>query len=379
MTNYDVIIIGAGPSGTSCAYNIKRYNSNASVLLLDKAEFPRYKPCGGGVSPEVQNYFDFDVKGGIDSICTDVVMVANQKNIECNDFPLWMVRREKFDKFLLDKAIAKKVQFIANCEVVNVIRSPEQSTVVTKNHGEFAAKIIVIAEGGRGKLAKKLGMSVKNTVLAALEYEHYTNQLDGKLYIDFDYNDSGYAWNFPKSDGLSLGIGGFLKGKAKGNVGLPERLGKYSQQFAVDKLDKQHLHGHPILLYSGRQKLVHDNVVLIGEIAGCVDPLTAEGIRPAIKSGYLAAKVIAYCIRENRVKKSLGNYDLAFDKEIGRDFYYARIMAYFLNNNLAKILPMISKPSAVKGFMSVFSGSSSYRDKISFKRILQLIWRSIFK
>lgn len=379
MTNYDVIIIGAGPSGTSCAYNIKRYHPDASVLLLDKAEFPRYKPCGGGVSPEVQNYFDFDVKGGIDSICTDVVMVANQKNIECNDFPLWMVRREKFDKFLLDKAIAKDVRFMANCEVVNIIRLPEQSTVVTKDHGEFSAKVVVIAEGGRGKLAKKLGMSAKNTVLAALEYEHYTSQLDGKLYIDFDYNDSGYAWNFPKSDGLSLGIGGFLKGKAKGNVGLPERLAKYSQQFSVDKLDKQYLHGHPILLYSGRQKLVHDNVILIGEIAGCVDPLTAEGIRPAIKSGYLAAKVIAYCIRENRVKKSLANYDLAFDKEIGRDFYYARIMAYFLNNNLAKILPMISKPSAVKGFMSVFSGSSSYRDKINFRRILQLIWRSIFK
>ena len=70
MSNiYDVVIIGAGPSGTSCAYNIKRFNPQAKVVLLDKAEFPRYKPCGGGVSPEVQNYFDFDVTGGIDSIC----------------------------------------------------------------------------------------------------------------------------------------------------------------------------------------------------------------------------------------------------------------------------------------------------------------------
>ena len=51
---YDVIIIGAGPSGTSCAYNIKRLNPEANVLLLDKAEFPRYKPCGGGVSPRLR-------------------------------------------------------------------------------------------------------------------------------------------------------------------------------------------------------------------------------------------------------------------------------------------------------------------------------------
>lgn len=375
--NYDVIIIGAGPSGTSCAYNLKRFNPDASVLLIDKAEFPRYKPCGGGVSPEVQNYFDFDVTEGIDSVCDEVVMVANQREITSKQFPLWMVRREKFDKFLLSKAQSKGVRFIAGCTVTDIKRGDSESAVFTDNHGEFSAKFVILAEGGRGKLAKKLAIATNLTVLAALEYEHYTKELDGKLYIDFDYNDSGYAWNFPKSDGLSLGIGGFLKGQEKGNVGLPKRLGDYSSQFDVAELDKQHLHGHPILLYSGRQQLVHGNIVLIGEIAGCVDPLTAEGIRPAIKSGFLAAKVLAYCVRENK-PKALANYDLAFHKEIGSDFYYARIMAYFLNKNLKRILPMISTQSAVNGFMSVFSGKTTYKEKINFRRILKLIWKSIF-
>lgn len=374
---YDVIIIGAGPSGTSCAYNIKRYNPEASVLLIDKAEFPRYKPCGGGVSPEVQNYFDFDVSEAIDSVCNEVVMIADGKNVTSKDFPLWMVRREKFDQFLLAKAQSKGVRFISGCEVTDINKSEKSSSVTTSKHGEFEAKIVVIAEGGRGKLAKKIGIAAKNTVLAALEYEHYTKKLDGKLYIDFDYNDSGYAWNFPKSDGISLGIGGFLKGQEKGNIGLPKRLTNYSKQFDVAELEKKNLHGHPILLYSGRQQLVHGNILMIGEIAGCVDPLTAEGIRPAIKSGYLAAKVIAYSVRENKIK-ALQNYDLAFHKEIGSDFYYARIMAYFLNRNLKKILPMISTNSAVKGFMSVFSGKSTYRQKISFKKICGLVWRSIW-
>lgn len=377
MSNiYDVVIIGAGPSGTSCAYNIKRFNPKAKVVLLDKAEFPRYKPCGGGVSPEVQNYFDFDVTEGIDSVCNEVIMVANGKQISSQQFPLWMVRREKFDSFLLSKVQAKGVRMVSGCEVTDIVKIGDESNVITTK-GEFQAKIVVIAEGGRGKLAKKFNLAVKNTVLAAMEYEHYTRELDGKLYIDFDYNDSGYAWNFPKSDGLSLGIGGFLKGQDKGKVGLPQNLRKYTEQFGVNEFDKKNLHGHPILLYSGRQKLVHHNIMLIGEIAGCVDPLTAEGIRPAIKSGFLAAKVIAYALANNKIK-SLENYDVAFHKEIGQDFYYARILSYFLNKNLAKILPMISTTAAVNGFMSVFSGQSSYRQKVGFKRICKLVWRTIF-
>ena len=374
--HYDVVIVGAGPSGTSCAYNIKRFNSQASVLLLDKADFPRYKPCGGGVSPEVQNYFDFDLMPGIDSVCNEVVMIANGKQISSDKHLLWMVRREKFDNFLLEQSRLIGVDFINSCEVKEITQESNQAKLLT-SLGEFSAKVIVIAEGGLGKLAKKMGYTVNNTVLAGLEYEHYTQKLDGKLYIDFDYNDSGYAWNFPKSDGLSLGIGGFVKGQEKGRVGLPQKLKNYSRQFEVNEFDKNNFHGHPILLYSGRQKLVHDNVVMIGEIAGCVDSLTAEGIRPAIKSGFLAAKVIAYSVAQNNLK-ALINYDTAFHQEIGRDFYYARIMSYFLNKNLKRILPMLSNESAINGFMSVFSGASSYKQKVGFRRICKMIWKSIF-
>lgn len=374
---YDVVIIGAGPSGTSCAYNLKKRSPSAKVLLVDKQDFPRYKPCGGGVSPEVQNYFDFDLLPAIDSVCNDVVMVANGKHIESSNFPLWMVRREKFDNYLLTKAREIGVEFIANCEVKNIAKSDVLTNIET-SLGGFEAKYIIIAEGGRGKLAKKLNLSINNTVLAAIEYEHYTHQLDGKLYIDFDYNDSGYAWNFPKSDGLSLGIGGMIKSQDKGKVGLPAKLASYTKQFEVIEFDKSHMHGHPILLFSGRQKLVHDNVILIGEIAGCVDPLTAEGIRPAIKSGYLAAKVLAYVLNESN-PKGLVNYDLAFHNEIGKDFYYARIMSYFLNKNLKRILPMIAKPSAINGFMSVFSGQSTYKEKVGFSRICKMFWRVLIK
>lgn len=375
---YDVIIIGAGPAGTSCAYNIMRFNPNANVLLLDKAEFPRYKACGGGVSPEVSNYLDFDLTEGIDLICNSATLVAGGKEFTCEKYPLWMVRREKFDAFLLDKAKLKGVLFNPLNEVIKVTPVADFIQVETINSNIYTARIVVLAEGGRGNLGKKLGIAKKNVTVAAMEYEHYTSTLDGKLFIDFDYNDSGYAWNFPKSDGLSLGIGGLLKGRNKGNANIPGKLKKYTEKFNVTELNKLHLHGHPILLYSGRQKLIHDRIMLIGEIAGCVDPLTAEGIRPAIKNGYLAAKVIADALTKNDLKL-LVRYNRIFHKEIGKDFYYARIMAYFLNLNMAKFLPMISTKSAIEGFMSVFSGHSSYQQKINLRRICKLVWKSLSK
>ncbi len=108
------------------------------------------------------------------------------------------------------------------------------------------------------------------------------------------------------------------------------KLKQYVDQFQVNSLEKQHLHGHPIQLYSGRKKLVHGSIMLIGEVAGCVDPLTAEGIRPAIKSGYLAAQTLAETIALKQTQH-IKQYDGLFHEKIGRDFKYARILSYFIN------------------------------------------------
>lgn len=119
------------------------------------------------------------------------------------------------------------MEFLSGCEVLDINGSIDAGyQVQTDSQGSLSARLIVLAEGGRGKLAKKLGIAPHNNILVAMEYEHYTDNLDGRLYLDFDYNVSGYAWNFPKSDGLSLGIGGFLKGKAR-NGGLPGKLANY--------------------------------------------------------------------------------------------------------------------------------------------------------
>jgi geranylgeranyl reductase family protein len=367
---YDIIIIGAGPSGTSCAYNIKRLNPTISVLLLDKAAFPRYKPCGGGISPEVHNYLDFNLDEAISYRCSDIVMVANGEHMSTSMGEVLMARREVLDDFLLNKAKLQGVEVVTACEAID-IKKNDKFLVVATTQGEFTAKIAILAEGSRGKLARKLGIAPANRIFAAMEYEHYTKNLDGKLYINFDHND-GYAWNFPKADGLSLGIGGLKKGKGVKGDGLPKKLRKFASEFEVSELEQHHTHGHPIQLYNGRQKLVHDRILLIGEVAGCVDPLTAEGIRPAIKSGYLAAKIVAKAIECNKFRY-LKQYNALFHREIGKDFQYARILSYLVYNYRKVVLPFLSSKMAIEKFMSVFNGSSTYRAHISKKRILKII------
>lgn len=374
---YDAIIIGAGPAGATCAYHIKRLNPAASILIIDKAEFPRYKPCGGGISPTVAQYFDFDLTEVINFRCNEALMIANGERFSSNQHTIFMVRREQFDHFLLNKAAQRGVEVRTQCTVSDVEHYPTHCIVKT-SQGDFSTAMVVLAEGGKGKLAKKLQIAPHNNMLAALEYEHYTAQQDGKLFIDFDYNHNGYAWNFPKADGLSLGIGGFIKGKQKDEIGLPKKLKHYVQQFAVEHLNQQYLHGHPIQIYSGRHQLVHRRIILIGEIAGCVDPLTAEGIRPAIKSGYLAAAVIADAITTQNIK-ILKKYDGLFHQQIGKDFQYARIMSYFLNNHLKKILPFISSNTALNSFMQVFSGKAMYRDYITLRKMMKMTSALFYK
>lgn len=366
----DVVIIGAGPSGSSCAYNLKKQNPNTTVMLIDKAIFPRYKPCGGGISPEVLNYLDFDLRDGANSFCRKVSVVAKGRKLEGPACDIFMVRREQFDYFLVKKAQSIGVEVLLDCEVTDIENTKSQVIVKTKK-GDFAAKIAVLAEGGSGKLARKLNIAPNNNVAAALEYEHYQENNDGVMEIDFDQNSDGYAWVFPKSDGLSIGIGRFSKEK-KSSAGLPEKLKKYLQQHGVNDINRKQLHGHPVHLYSGRKKLVHGRILLIGEIAGCVDPLSAEGIRPAIKSGYLAAKCIASFLQDGKLSH-IKKYNRDFHREIGRDFQYARIASYFLNRYNSKMLSLAVSTGSLNHYMAIFNGQATYRDYINVRRIFKMI------
>ena len=150
---HDVIIIGAGPSGSTCAYRIKKILPSASVVLVDKAQFPRYKPCGGGISPEVKNYMDFEFDEVVSFQAHDVLLTAQQKSTR-SSCDIIMVRRELFDDVLVKKARDVGVSVFMNTDVIDLMQTPSHVEIKT-HHETYQAKIVILAEGGAGKLARQ--------------------------------------------------------------------------------------------------------------------------------------------------------------------------------------------------------------------------------
>lgn len=320
---YDCIIVGSGPAGASAAYHLAK--RGRSVLILEKETLPRYKPCGGGVAPIIREWFDFDFSPAI-SLKVSVNHYTWQKEdpfeAQLNlKEPVWMVRRDIFDHFIVQQSQKQGAQLQENTLVTGIELETDKIVVKTSN-GNYTGRYLIAADGGRGPIAHWLGFKKRKRVLAgALETEVPCHQQNPKIYFDFGMVKSGYLWNFPKADGYSIGIGAF---NDRGSQNLRSILADYAQLFAVDLSEIKH-YGHPISLWNGNQKLHSDRAVLAGEAACVVDPFTAEGIRPSIFSGIKAAEAMDQALGGD--SKALENYSRTIGEEWGKEMIWAQRLA----------------------------------------------------
>ena len=231
---YDCIVIGAGPGGATAAYHLARLGR--SVLLLDKAQLPRLKPCGGGVSPQVAQWLPFDLGPAISTKVSRLRFTwAMGSPLEADlgaCTPLWMVRRDCFDQLIVDHATALGVELHAATEALGCRWHADHWCVATPS-GELAGRYLVGADGALGKTAKALGFPrLKHLPAAALEGEALCPMTDlHTAHLDFGSVLNGYQWAFPKADGWSVGTGIF-RGKQSGN--LRSTFETYCRSFGLD-------------------------------------------------------------------------------------------------------------------------------------------------
>jgi len=365
---YDCIVVGAGPSGGSAAYHLAKQKH--SVLVLEKESLPRYKPCGGGVPPSVQNWFDFDFKPAVSLTVNQVRYTWQMGDPELVELglaePMWMVRRDVFDHYLMQQAQKLGAELKENSEVADIKWQSDRWQVTVKNPANpeqteiLEAKYLIAADGARGTMAKRLGFKErKKRMGAALEVEALVNtNNDSTLHFDFGSVNNGYIWNFPKADGYSIGIGTFRGGEDKQN--LKEIAQEYAKSFGVD-LSAIKQYGHPLCLWDGDMPLHTQNAVLTGEAACVVDPFTAEGIRPALFTGMLAARAIAQSL--NGDSNALKNYTKKVQEEWGADMAWAqRLAGLFYRVPKFAYKVGIKRPAATKRMGKVLSGEERYRD-----------------
>lgn len=327
------------------------------VLVLERATFPRHKPCGGSLSPKVLST-GVDFTEVVEEIVTEAVFTApGQTSVQYQTHkPLaYMVQRERFDQLLLNQAKEIGVRVFHGHQVISAHDDSGSVEVVT-DRGTFRAPMLVGADGAQGAVARSFGRSLSRITLAMdariSPSDQVREEWKGKVLIDFGAIPFGYAWIFPKGCDLSTGVLG-VKDKVRRLPGhLTQFLKRQSRLNGPRKVA-----GWPIPLPAwSLNPVVNDRVLLVGDAAGLVDPFTGEGIYFAMRSGLIAASAIV------EGGASVANrYRQLIREAFQQDFRCAAILAGIVHRAPGWSFQALRRHSrGIDAFAAVLTGESNY-------------------
>lgn len=364
---FDCIIVGAGPAGSTAAYHLAK--RGRSVLVLEKDSLPRYKPCSGGVSPAVAQWFDFDLTPTISQTVSKIRYTWKREDpVEAQlEMPMWMVRRDVFDHYLIEQA-QKTGAEVRDGTAVTSIKFQNGSWQVNTSSEPVVGRYLIAADGAFGSMAKWLGLKEpKRRQSFSLE-----TSFTGKESANFDFGTikPGYIWSFPKAGGSSFSIATF-RDEVKN---LKNSLADYATQCGVDVKNSQ-IYEHAMCLWDGDRKLHAQNALLTGDAANLTDPLLGEGIRPAILSGVKAAEAIHKAL--DGVGDALEKYTQAMSEEWGVDMVWAgRLSGVFYRFPGVAYKAAVKLPIATELMAKILCGQLHYADVAN--RAMQRLTGSFF-
>ncbi|MCL4534709.1 MAG: geranylgeranyl reductase family protein [Bacteroidetes bacterium] len=326
---FDVIVVGAGPAGATAAYWLARYG--AQVLLLEKEQIPRYKPCAGGLTAKTLPEFPFDLSPVIEDICSAFEISLRLGDPFRRRYPqplVYTVMRDRFDSYLVRRAVGAGARLKDGVSVRSVTVGPAEVEVRTLSHS-FHAAALVGADGANSIVAKDLALCRDFRYGVAYQTEVYPGDRvrhawDGIVGIDLGtVGFGGYGWVFPKRNHLSVGVG-VQDGGARQVKGYHSRLTAQKGLGASQVLRRS---GHRLPLRPAGSPIHTGRALLAGDAAGLVDSLTGEGIYWAVRSGKLAAVSTLELLRGRR--DDLSGYEQRVDQELMPDLMAARRWASF--------------------------------------------------
>jgi digeranylgeranylglycerophospholipid reductase len=326
--HYDLVIVGAGPAGSSAA--LAAAKSGVKVALLEKENSIAETVRTSGVT-WIQNIKEF----GIPDDCYNPIRKFsfcspnNEVTISDSVARAAVLDVRKTYRWLAHEAEKAGADIFVKMNVNDVIKNETGDIVGVRGTGPkgkttFYSKMVIDASGFTSSVSKAMGFVTQwKRFGAGAEYEVKVEKVDSDtwwLMVGEQYSPAGYAWIFPLGNNIvRIGVG---VGKPESNVDPTQRLKELMEEKMgpIKKLGKI----TPIEFHYGlipndglSRKTVFNNLILVGDSAGQANPLVLEGIRYAIKYGRVAGKVSSDAIKsENTDEKSLYPYEATWRKEI---------------------------------------------------------------
>jgi len=334
---YDVVVVGAGPAGSTAAKFLSE--KGISVLLVDKSKFPRDKSCGGGMPIRVLKEYKYIEESDLIESCSYGGFAYSPSlkftgEVKRNEPYIAMVLRKKFDFGLVNFAIKGGATFIDGISVDDIEILKDKVKILFNDGTEVESRIVVGADGVWSDVAIKTGLSQKHKNYGLSIFQEYSMDIQTLdqyftkkrlFHVHFFVKGiNGYGWVFPKKEHINIGVVEMQRKKnSEEKTNLKKVFNEYIQllkeneiipsNLKVGKLKGAALPNCPV------EKTYADRILLCGDAAGLVHPLTGEGIEYAMSSGRIAADVIAEALEvDDTSAKFLSKYEKLWKKEFGK-------------------------------------------------------------
>jgi geranylgeranyl reductase family protein len=401
-----ILIIGAGPAGATAARALA--HAGVPVRLLDRAAFPRNKPCGGGISMRALRRFPY-LEAALPRIATHTVARLHLEGpggesttVESDDPAALLIRRVEFDALLVSLAVEAGAELVSGVDIVQARQDGDRVALTARDGRRFEAPVAIAADGVNSIIARRLGLNrgwpASCIALDMMEETPRAELRDvdpSALWVAYGYephnaecgmrnaegNESpirnpqssfrtakGYAYIFPKRDHVNVGVG-YVLSHYRDEVGCaPYDL----QRGLVDRLRDRGIvsgasnrsHFTPFLIPIGGplREPGRGRVLLAGDAGGFVNGVTAEGIYYAMVTGDLAARAVM----ERAPLATLSRrYRRACDYEIGAELRDSVLLQRYLFGDRRRIARIISgahrEQTATRWILDFVTGRQSYR------------------